>query len=274
MKLHLSPSPAETNILGTPQLREAFLIGGMFQAGQLTAHYTDLDRMIVGGAVPTGAPLGLANFREIGSDYFLERREIGVINIGAPGAIHVGSQRYEMGSLDCLYVGQGEREVRFETGANGQAQFAFISTPAHAKHPTAHATRAEAVSNPIGETAKANRRRITKYIHPDGIKSCQLVMGFTEFESGSVWNTMPPHTHSRRTEIYLYFDLGAEMVVHLLGEPHATRHLIVRDREAALSPWWSIHAGVGTGPYRFIWAMGGDNQTFADMDQVPLANLK
>lgn len=274
MKFHYSPSPAETPTLAPDQLRSAFLIGDLFQPAQVTAQYTDLDRIITGAAMPTGAALPLPNFKETGTDFFLERREIGIINIGAPGAIRVGGQNHPMASLDCLYIGLGEREVVFENGPEGQAQFFFISTPAHAKHPTAHATREQNIGAPIGDPAKCNRRRINKYIHPDGIKSCQLVMGFTEFESGSVWNTMPPHTHSRRTELYLYFDLGSDMVVHLMGEPHATRHLIVRDREAVLSPSWSIHAGVGTGSYRFIWAMGGDNQRFADMDQVAIAELR
>lgn len=273
MKLHYSPSPAETNVLGTEQLRSAFLIGDLFQPGQVTAHYTDLDRMITGVAVPTTAPLALPNFKETGADFFLERREIGIINVGAPGAIRVGGQSHAMGSLDCLYIGKDERDVIFENGPAGQAQYFFISTPAHMKYPTTHAARAQGTA-PIGDPAKCNRRRINKYIHPNGIKSCQLVMGFTEFETGSVWNTMPPHTHSRRTEIYLYFDLGTDMVVHLMGEPQATRHLIVRDREAILSPAWSIHAGVGTGSYRFIWAMGGDNQRFDDMDPAPIAELK
>ena len=159
-------------------------------------------------------------------------------------------------------------------GTTGAAQFYFISTPAHAKHPTALARRAEVSAAPIGDVTRANRRTILKYIHPDGIKSCQLVLGFTEFEPGSIWNTMPPHTHSRRTEIYLYFDLGENLAMHFLGEPHATRHLVVRDREAVLSPAWSIHCGVGTGAYRFVWAMGGDNQVFADMDAVPLTSLR
>ena len=275
MKLHYFPSAAETNVLGTDQLRESFLIGGLFQPGQLTAHYTDLDRMIVGAAVPTTAPLALPNAKgETGTDFFLERREIGILNIGAPGAVRVGAERHAMAALDCLYVGKGEKDVTFENGPAGQAQFYFISTPAHAKHPTTLASRAQAEVQELGDASGANRRRICRYIHLNGVKSCQLVMGFTEFEAGSVWNTMPPHTHSRRTEIYLYFDLGAQMVVHLMGEPKATKHLIVRDREVALSPAWSIHAGVGTGSYRFCWAMGGDNQVFHDMDQVPIADLR
>ena len=274
MKIHYSPSPTETKVLGTQELRDAFLIGDLFQPGQVIAHYTDLDRMITGSAVPTQQALPLPNSTTTGTAYFLERREIGIVNVGAAGSISVGGKRYDMAPLDCLYIGLGEQEVLFENGSLGQAQFYFISTPAHHKYPTAHATRAQGNANPVGDVAKCNRRRITKYIHPQGIQSCQLVLGFTEFESGSVWNTMPPHTHSRRTEIYFYFDLGDERVVHLLGEPQATRHVIVRDREVVLSPSWSIHAGVGTGNYRFIWAMGGDNQAFADMDQVALADLK
>ena len=274
MKLHYCPSPAETNTLGTEALRSAFWIGDLCQPGQLTAHYTDLDRMIVGVAMPTTAPLALPNFKETGTSFFLERREIGIINIGAPGVVRVGGTAHTLNSLDCLYVGLGERDVSFENGATGQATFYFISTPAHAKHPTATATHTSVSAAPIGDVAKCNRRRINKYIHPDGIKSCQLVMGFTEFEAGSVGNTMPPHTHSRRTEIYFYFDLGNDLVMHFLGEPTATRHVVVRDREAVLSPSWSIHAGVGTGSYRFIWAMGGDNQVFSDMDAVALADLR
>jgi 4-deoxy-L-threo-5-hexosulose-uronate ketol-isomerase len=274
VKIHYSPGPAATNTLSTEQLRENFLISGLFRPGELTAHYTDLDRMIIGGAVPTGAPLALPTAKETGTDFFLARREIGILNIGAPGAVRVGATRYELGTLDCLYIGLGEKDVTLESAPGGQAQFYFVSTPAHAKFPTAVIRRADVKTDPIGDTAKANRRRINKLIHVDGVKSCQLVLGFTEFEPGSVWNTMPPHTHSRRTEIYLYFDLNDQVVVHLLGEPTATRHIIVRDREVALSPAWSVHCGAGTGSYRFVWAMGGDNQTFADMDAVPLAELK
>lgn len=273
MKLHYSPSPAETNVLSTEALRGHFLLEGLFKPGELTAEYTDLDRMIVGAAMPTTS-LALPNVRETGTAFFLERREIGILNLGGAGAVVVGGKRYELANLDCLYVGSGEREVSFENGPGQTAAFYFVSTPAHAKLPTVLARRADVKTDPIGELAKANRRRILKYIHPDGIKSCQLVLGFTEFEAGSVWNTMPPHTHSRRTEIYLYFDLADQIVVHLLGEPERTRHVIVRDREVVLSPSWSIHAGVGTGAYRFVWAMGGENQVFNDMDPAPIAALR
>jgi len=274
MKLHYFPTPAATNTLSTEQLRDTFLIGGLFQPGAVTAHYTDLDRQIVGAACPTTAPLGLPAGKELGTGFFLERREIGILNLGAPGTVAVGGTRHDLGALDCLYIGLGEKDVTFESAAGGAAQFYFVSTPAHAKHPTAIARRADLKTDPVGDPAKANRRRINKCIHLDGIKSCQLVLGFTEFEPGSIWNTMPPHTHSRRTETYLYFDLGDNFVVHLMGEPTATRNLIVRDREAVLSPAWSIHCGVGTGAYRFVWAMGGDNQVFADMDTVPISSLR
>jgi 4-deoxy-L-threo-5-hexosulose-uronate ketol-isomerase len=274
MKLHYFPSPAATNTLGTEELRAQFLVTELFQPGQITAHYTDLDRMIVGAAMPTSAPLGLPSAKETGTSFFLERREIGVLNIGGPGVVRVGGAQHALAPLDCLYLGLGEREVAFENGSAGQAEFYFISTPAHAKYPTVHATRAQAEVQELGDPALANRRRICRYIHQKGIPSCQLVMGFTEFEAGSVWNTMPPHTHSRRTEIYMYFDLGSQIVVHLMGQPQATRHLIVRDGEVVLSPAWSIHAGAGTGNYRFCWAMGGDNQVFHDMDPAPLAQLR
>jgi 4-deoxy-L-threo-5-hexosulose-uronate ketol-isomerase len=274
MKLHYFPSPAATNTLGTEELRAQFMVTELFQPGQITAHYTDLDRMIVGAAMPTSAPLGLPSAKETGTSFFLERREIGVLNIGGPGVVRVGGAQHALAPLDCLYLGLGEREVAFENGSAGQAEFYFISTPAHAKYPTVHATRAQAEVQELGDPALANRRRICRYIHQKGIPSCQLVMGFTEFEAGSVWNTMPPHTHSRRTEIYMYFDLGSQIVVHLMGQPQATRHLIVRDGEVVLSPAWSIHAGAGTGNYRFCWAMGGDNQVFHDMDPAPLAQLR
>ena len=274
MKLHYFPSPEATNTLSTEELRARFLIGGLFQPGAVTAHYTDLDRMITGAAVPTTAPLTLPADKELGTSFFLERREIGILNVGASGTVRVGGTAHELGNLDCLYIGRGEKDVSFANGSAGQAQFYFVSTPAHARHPTAVIRRADVRTEPIGDPAKANRRRINKLIHPDGVQSCQLVLGFTEFEPGSVWNTMPPHTHSRRTEIYLYFDVADHVVFHFMGEPQATRHLVVRDREAVLSPAWSIHCGAGTGAYRFVWAMGGDNQIFADMDPAPLATLK
>ncbi len=293
MKLHYFPTPEATNTLSTAELRNRFLIGGLFQPGTVIAHYTDLDRMICGAAVPSTAPLALPADKELGTSFFLERREIGILNVGTgPGIVRVGGIAHTLATLDCLYIGLGEKDVTFENAPGAASvsdlnspvpgsasapvhpQFYFVSTPAHAKHPTTLARRADVSAAPIGDVTQANRRTILKYIHPDGIKSCQLVLGFTEFEPGSIWNTLPPHTHSRRTEIYLYFDLGDNIAMHFMGEPHATRHLVVRDREAVLSPAWSIHCGVGTGAYRFVWAMGGDNQVFADMDLAPIATLR
>jgi 4-deoxy-L-threo-5-hexosulose-uronate ketol-isomerase len=231
--------------------------------------------MVVGGVLPSTAPIVLANYKETGTSFFLERRELGIFNIAAPGVVTVSGRRYELGTLDCLYVGLGEREVSFESSASGQAAFYFVSTPAHAKYPTTAVRRANAQSEALGDASQANRRRINRFIHPEGIQSSQLVMGFTELEPGSVWNTMPAHTHRRRSEVYFYFDLATDqMVIHLLGEPHATRHLIVRDREAVVSPSWSMHAGAGTTNYRFIWAMAGENQVFGDMDAVPVSELR
>ena len=274
MQIHYFPTPEAANTLSTDELRSRFLLGDLFKVGAVTAHYTDLDRMIVGAAVPGSESLGLPQAKETGTTFFLERREVGILNLGMEGLVRVGGMSHTLGHLDCLYIGQGEKDVLFVNGPSGQAEFLFISTPAHAKHPTMLVRPAEIRTDPIGDPAKANRRRIHKLIHPDGVKSCQLVMGFTEFEPGSVWNTLPPHTHSRRTEIYVYFDLGDDVVFHVMGEPRATRHLVVRNREAVLSPAWSVHCGAGTGAYRFLWAMGGDNQAFADMDAVPLSTLK
>lgn len=274
MQLHYCPTPEATNTLSTAELRGRFLIDGLFKRDAFTAHYTDLDRMIIGTVVPSSDPIVLPPCKETGTSAFLERREIGILNLGAEGFVRVGAERYPLDHLDCLYVGQGERDVLFVNGGQGPSQFYFVSAPAHAKHPTTLVRRADVRTEPIGDPARANRRRINKLIHPDGVKSCQLVMGFTEFEPGSLWNTMPPHTHSRRSEIYLYFDLGDNVAFHFLGEPRATRHIVVRDREAVLSPSWSIHCGAGTGAYRFVWAMGGDNQTFADMDPVALSDLR
>jgi len=275
MKIHYSPGPVESNRLGTAELRDAFLLTELFRPGEVIAHYTDLDRMIVGGAMPNpGVPIELPQAKATGTDYFLERREIGILNLGQIGEVKVSGVSHRLETLDCLYIGKGEKEVSLESGSAGASQFYFVSTPAHAKYPTAVVRKSDVRTDPIGDSAQANRRRINKYIHVDGIRSCQLVMGLTEFDAGSVWNTMPTHTHSRRTEIYFYFDLRDQLVVHLMGEPAQTRHLIVRDRQAVLSPSWSIHSGVGTGSYRFVWAMGGDNQIFSDMDAVPMSALR
>lgn len=266
------PRADELDRLCSSSLRENFLAENLFEPGELRIIATDLDRLTVGAAMPAGE-IRLPPCREFGTSFFAERRELGIINIGAPGVVRVGSRSFSLDRLDCLYIGKGEPEIVFESVTSASPAFYFLSCPAHQKHPTAKVTRADAQSMIIGSQASASHRRLNKCIHPGGIQSCQLVMGFTELEPGSVWNTMPSHTHIRRSEIYLYFDLGENLVVHLYGPPGNTRHLIVRDRQAVLSPPWSLHAGAGTANYRFIWGMAGENQDFEDVDPVAPASL-
>jgi 4-deoxy-L-threo-5-hexosulose-uronate ketol-isomerase len=209
-------------------------------------------------------------------DFFCERREAGIINLGNAGTATVDGVAFRLAPRDCLYIGRGSREIGFASDSTGNpASFYLVSYPAHAVHPTKGIKFEEANHIELGSPKEANRRTIHQYIHLNGIRSCQLVMGFTELHEGSVWNTYPPHTHDRRTEVYCYFDLpAAGCVLHLLGAPDETRHMVMREKQVALSPAWSIHSGVGTGSYRFVWAMGGENQEFNDMDAVDTARLK
>ena len=261
--------------LNTAELRSHFLMENLFQPGRAELVYTDVDRAIVGGIMPAGAPLGLEAGAQTASAYFCERREAGVINLGGPGHITVDGRSVRLAPRECLYIGRGSREVLFSSDdPKVPAQFYLLSYPAHAAFPTAHATLAEANAIHIGTEKEANCRTIYQYIHPHGIRSCQLVMGFTEMRAGGVWNTFPPHTHARRTEVYCYFDIPAPGVIfHFLGEPEETRHLVVREKQAVLSPPWSIHSGVGAGSYRFVWGMGGENQVFDDMDKVDMSRF-
>lgn len=276
MQIRYSPSQTEYPTLTTEQLRAAFLVDSLFRAGELELVYTDADRAIVGSAVPTASPLKLAADAELRAAFFCERRELGILNIGGPGAVTVDGQSYALGKLDCLYVGRGSRDIVFSSReAANSAAFYLLSYPAHAVFPTTVARQADAAAVELGTAADANRRTIYKYIHPGGIKSCQLVMGFTRLADGAVWNTMPPHTHTRRSEIYIYFDLGPDRrVMHFMGTPQQTRHLVLAERQAVISPSWSIHCGCGTGAYSFCWGMGGENQAFDDMDPAPLASLR
>lgn len=256
----------------TTEIRRDFLIGGLFQPGRIEMAYTDLDRLIVGGVMPA-TRLALPAYPELRSAYFTETREMGVINLGDAGEIEVGGRTFPMGHLDCLYVGAGERDVVFTSSPAGQAAYYLLSAPAHRKLPTVKATATDAVVMELGLAERASRRKLVRYIHEDGIESCQLVMGYTSLEAGSVWNTWPPHTHLRRSEVYLYFGMNGETAMHFLGEPEASRHVVVREREAVLSPPWSIHTGVGTGAYSFVWGMAGENRSFDDMDPVDLARF-
>ena len=259
----------------TQELRETFVIEDLFLTGQITMTYVDLDRTVIGAAVPTGLPLHLHTDDALKASYFTERREIGILNIGAPGTVTVNGQRYDLMKRDALYIGRGNEEVTFTSSdPAAPAEFYFLSYPAHATFPTQLIRSAELPRVSLGAAETANLREITKLIHLEGARSCQLVMGFTQLAVGSVWNTMPPHTHMRRSEVYMYFDVDpAERVVHLMGPAHETRSLVLANKQVAISPGWSIHAGVGTKNYTFCWGMGGENQDYSDMDKLAIADL-
>ena len=270
------PDAQRARTLTTDGLRSSFLVQGLFTPGEISLRHLDLDRVVLGGAVPVGAPLTLEAPASMAASYFAERREIGILNIGAHGAVTIDDQQYDMEKGDVLYVGRGSKNVVFESAdTQHPARFYIVSYPAHTSHPTTHIPRASANATELGSAERANCRRLAKYIHPGAVRSAQLVMGVTELMPGSVWNTMPSHTHSRRSEVYLYFDLPSDAVVmHMMGEPSETRHLVVRNEEAVLSPPWSIHSGCGTSNYTFCWAMGGENQDFADMQAVDIGEMR
>ena len=276
MQLLQMSDPVRFPRMTTEELRSTFMLDGMFQRGAVTFAYVDLDRAVVGAAVPESGALKLETSPELRAEFFLERRELGVLNVGGSGTVTVDGKDFAMDKLDCLYVGRGSREVSFASAdANKPAAFYLLSYPAHAEHPTALAKFSSLQPVQLGATTTCNRRSIYKAIHRDGLRSCQIVMGFTLLEDGSNWNTMPAHTHMRRSEIYMYFDLDpAHRVMHLMGPPQETRHLLLNDRSIVVSPGWSIHAGVGTSRYGFCWGMGGENQAYDDMDPVAIADLR
>lgn len=276
MTMRYSPSPQQFRTMDTEGIRAHFLVSGLFRDGEISLHVLDIDRAVIGGAVPTSTPLRLETLDALKAEYFLERREMGVLNTGGPGTVTADGEAVALATRDVLYIGRGTRNVTFSSDdASSPARFYLISYPAHGAFPTTRVRANEAQQNQLGSAERANSRRIARYIHREGVKSSQLVMGVTVLETGSVWNTMPAHTHDRRSEIYLYFDLPADaMVVHLLGEPQEIRSLIVKNGEAALSPGWSIHAGCGTASYAFCWAMGGENQDYADMDPVAIEDMR
>ena len=256
----------------TTQIREKFLLDKLVQDDQIQCAYTHYDRMIVGAAKPSTKTLGLGNYDQLKSNFFLERREMGIINIGMKGSVTVDGTSYDLDKLDCLYIGKGKKEVEFK-GAD--AKFIFFSCPAHAEHPVQLMKSVDATPAEMGSAETANHRTINKYVHADGLKSCQLMLGVTNFKKGSIWNTMAPHLHDRRMEAYFYFDLPeTQRIIHFMGEPHETRHLFLNNEEAIVSPSWSIHSGVATASYSFIWAMAGENISFTDMDAVNLMTLK
>jgi len=261
--------------MSTQELRDAFLVD-LFEEGKLNLLYCEVERSIVGAAVPTTGSLMLNSGKAMAADYFCQRREIGVLNIGGHGTVTVDGTPYEMETHDGLYIGRGSKEVMFESADGGNpARFHLVSYPAHTEYPTMQAKKAEANAIEMGSMEDSNKRTIYQYIHENGIQSCQLVMGFTVLEPGSVWNTMPCHTHERRTEVYLYFGLDENTrVFHMMGPADETRHLVVSDAQAVISPMWSIHSGCGTKAYTFCWGMGGENQRFDDMDHIQIKGVK
>lgn len=260
----------------TEALRRHFLIERVFAPGEVTLTYSHIDRLIVGGAMPEAGGLELPTPKAVGTAHFLDRRELGTINVGGPGRVRVGDAVHAVGPRDALYIGKDAGAVVFESDDPADpAKFYLVSTPAHAVHPTVAIPAERSRRMEVGDQATSNRRTIRQYILPGICDSCQLVMGLTQLEPGSMWNTMPCHTHDRRSEVYLYFDLDPNArVLHLMGEPTQTRHLVVASEQAVLSPGWSIHSGVGTSHYAFIWAMGGDNQDYTDMDMVAMSDLR
>lgn len=275
MKTYLMADAVRYPQMTTAQLRETFLIDALHEPGTAHFNYIDLDRAVLGMAAPLAAPIALPADPDLRAHYFTERRELAALNIGGSGVIRVGSSTYSVDNLDVLYIGRGNPEVIFESKDSGTpAVFYLLSYAAHASHPVTLVRKHQASVTELGSAETCNHRTVCKYIYLDGAKSCQLVMGVTHLHPGSAWNTMPPHTHMRRSEIYMYFNLGPEArVLHLMGPAEQTRHLVIKDREAVVSPGWSIHAGVGTRAYSFCWGMGGENQDYADMDPVPVPNL-
>ncbi|NNM73358.1 5-dehydro-4-deoxy-D-glucuronate isomerase [Enterovirga aerilata] len=260
----------------TVELRRHFLVEGLFSPGEVNLTYSHIERFVIGGAAPVGAPLSLPAPRSLGTATFLARRELGIFNIGGPGLVRVGARRFELAHRDALYAAMGAGEVTFESQDGGEpARFYLLSTPAHTAYDTVQVRLAEAKSMVLGDQATANRRTIFQMLHPDVCTTCQLVMGMTKLDEGSIWNTMPAHVHDRRSEVYLYFDLKEDSrVFHMMGEPAETRHLVIANEQAVISPNWSIHSGVGTRAYTFIWGMGGDNIDYTDMDPVTMDMLR
>lgn len=259
----------------TQQIRDRFLLEGLVQADKIECTYSHYDRLIVGAAHPVNQYLELGTYEQLKADYFLSRREIGIVNIAGNGSVSVDGEKFELEKQDCLYIGKGKRKIVFSSvDKSSPAKFIFFSCPAHKEYPTRLMKPAEALPAEMGSLDNNNHRVINKYIHNDGIQSCQLVMGVTNFKKGSIWNTMPPHLHDRRMESYFYFDLPeGQRVIHFMGEPQETRHIFLNNEQAILSPAWSIHSGCATASYSFIWAMAGENMVFTDMDPVPVQTL-
>ncbi len=284
MQTRYASSPNEVKHMTTGQLRANFLIEDLIVANEINFVYSHYDRVITGGAMPTtdGTSRGnregltLGNYEQLKAEYFLERREMGIINVGGDGMVTADGKTYGMSKLDCVYLGKGTKDVSFQSShAENPAQFYILSAPAHRDYPNRFMAKDNASPMTIGSAETANHRTIYKYIHADGIKSCQLVMGLTTLHSGSVWNTMPSHVHDRRMEVYFYFDVPSDQaVVHFMGQPQETRHIFMANHQAVISPPWSIHSGCATMNYGFIWGMAGENFVYTDMDAVAINALR
>lgn len=276
MEIRFQSSPKEVKAMTTAELRANFLVAELMKVDELTLVYSHYDRVIIGGVKPVQHTVQLPNEPELRAAYFLERREMGIINVGGAGTVTADGVAFELNKLDTVYLGKGTKEILFASRSAAEpAHFFLMSATAHQTCPNRKMTKEEASPVNMGEKATANERTIYKYIHQDGIQSCQLVMGLTVLREGSVWNSVPPHTHTRRMEVYFYFDVPEQQrVFHLMGEPTETRHMVMANHEAVISPPWSIHCGPGTTNYGFIWAMAGENHAFTDMDPVAIAEIK
>lgn len=276
LQIRYATSPYEAGSLESDGLRKRYLIEDLFSGQELRFVYTHHDRMIVGGVAPGEDPVRLETPETLRVDYLLQRRELGVINVGGPGSVLAGGERFDLLAREALYVGRGTEEVVFESeDSSNPAHFYLVSVPSHADHEIRKIAESDAEAASMGSSERSNERTLRRYIHGGGAQSSQLMMGITTLGPGSVWNTMPPHVHDRRSEVYLYFGLPeGERVLHFMGEPQETRHLVVGNEEAVISPSWSIHAGAGTASYSFIWAMAGENYTFEDMDPVPMEEMR
>ena len=276
LDIRYAAHPDDVKHYTTDQLRQHFLVDSVFVADQPSLTYSHVDRIIAGGIMPVNQAVGLEAGKEMGVDFFFERREAGVINVGGPGLIVLDGEEFELNQRDGLYIGMGVKDVSFRSAsADNPAKFYFNSAPAHCSYPHTHIQISQANPVKLGSPETSNQRTIYQYVHPAVCESCQLVMGLTMLEPGSIWNTMPCHTHERRMEVYFYFDMDDDArVFHFMGQPSETRHLVVGNEQAVLSPSWSIHSGAGTSNYTFIWGMCGENQTFDDMDHVAPADLR
>lgn len=280
MDIRYSTGPNDVKLYTTDELRDEFLIENLYQADEVVAVYSHVDRMVTFGIMPVKESVsidkGIDVWHSFGTSFLLERREVGFFNIGAPGSVTVDGTTYKMGNKDCIYITKGTKEVTFASDdAASPAKFYGVSAPAHTSYETKFISIADAAKKPLGSSETSNKRVINQFIHPDVLPTCQLLMGLTQLEPGSVWNTMPVHTHERRMEVYTYFDIPEDNVVfHFMGEPQETRHIVMQNEQAVISPSYSIHAGCGTANYSFIWAMGGENQAFDDMDGVATTDIR